>query len=581
LMEDYRETLQQGENFFIQVGKGAKAAGLSTTKYISIIDEIMGRFDRMNRSLDATVSVMGELSKSGRLASEDLQQYFKFLTGGIGGQENAGTSEQIFLLNRMSSTGKADLAKQQQQLMNNLVDRAVGTGGKVGELAIPGISPEQIRKGFGGSAQEMDDFVTNIVQPAINTAQVDDTTKKSWNNLVEQMRTQKQQAETFDKFSKGKIDAVGLGLGSKVGGVNMNMSMALQRGAMDFILKSGKLSEFKADPFAFAAKHKEVSFLAELFKNDPKALQNLPRVMEIAGQARLDAARGGAKDEELMGLAAKDIRKKGLKINLQDPSVYKKYLMEHGNDLLNEIDALHSTMGFWGQASVKATNEATESERQGTLSEAKKVGAQTQSMADMIAHAFSKWFNNIISGLEYIVDAMPGGDKAGNQRRKDEAAAYLSPMGKNAKDTTYALETLQEKIDEQTDMADKANIAGNTKMEKLHRDSAKVLQDEFDRVTASQSAGRFFGSDDEQQFIDFIRQNTGQAGMATRKRLAEAQMGGAAAGAGGGNVDNSQTTIIVSDASNAPTDKQSANKSKERVTKKKPKVPTTTVTQTP
>jgi hypothetical protein len=571
LMEEYRETLEQGENFFIQVGKGAKNAGLSTTKYISIIDEVLGRFDRMNRSLDSTVTVMGELSKSGRLASEDLSQYFKFLTGGAGSQEAAGSSEQIFLLNRMSGSAKTNLASQQKQLMDNLVDRAAGKGNKMGELSIPGISQAQIRKGFGGSAQEMDDFVTNVMQPAIATAQVDDKTKKSWNNLVEQMRSQKQQAETADSFAKGKIDAVGYGLGSKVGGTNMQMSMALQQGAMDMILKSGKWSDFKKNPMEFAAQHKEVSFLAELFKNDPKSLQNLPRVMEIAGQMRLREGQAGAKDDELYKLAVKN----GFKVDIKNPSAYKKYLMEHGNELLNELDGLKSTFGYFGKASVQATTEASEGERQAALEEAKKAGAQTQTLGDVIAHAFSKWFNNIISGLEAIVDLMPGSDKNARAQRKADSDAYLSPTGSHAKDTTYAVETLQEQIAEQTDLADKANIAGDKKAEEFHKKNAAVYQDSMDRIQASLSAGTFFGGADEDYFRNFMNMNTGLVGSQTRKRIAaERQAGGSL----GGNIDNSQTTIITTDASQAPTQKPVTGSSSEKVNKKKQKVPVVTTT---
>jgi hypothetical protein len=572
LMEEYRETLEQGENFFMQVTKGAKSAGLSTTKYISILDEVMGRFDRMNRSLDQTVQIMDMLGKSGRLAGEDMQQYLKFLTGGAGAPENAGTSEQIFLFNRMSASSKANLASNQQQLMTNLVDRAVGTGGRPGELSgIPGITPEMMRKGFGGSARELDDFVTNVVQPAIATANVDPGQKKSWNNLVEQMRTQKQQAETYQDFAKGKIDAVGLGLGTKVGGTNMSASMALQQGAMDMILKSGKFQDFKKNPMEFAAQHKEVSFLAELFKNDPKALQQLPRIMEIAGQQRLEAAQAGSKDDELYKLAVK----KGFKINLQDPSAYSKWLKQNGNSLLNDIDGLHSTFSFFATASTKQQHEATENERRQALEEAKKVGSQTQTMADMIGHVFSKWFNNIISGLEAIIDLMPGGDSAARAQRKQDAQNYLTPQGKNAKDTTYALTTLQERIDEQTDMAEKANIAGDSKAEKMHKNAATVLQDQFDRVVAMQDAGTFFGQTDEDAFRAFIMQNTGATAEMARKRIANAQMTGQGVAGTGGNTYIDNSTKIGVDASTAPTQPPTAGRSKEVVKKMKP--PTTVV----
>ena len=569
LMEEYHETLQGGENFFIQVSKGAKAAGLSTTKYISIIDEVLGQFDSMNRSLDSVVAVMGALSKSGRMAGDDLQKYFKFLTGGMGAQSEAGTAEQIFLLKNMSRGGRGDIAKNQADMMQNLVNRATGKGGTPAELGgIPGLTTDQIAKGFGGTAEDMTAFISNKVQPGINeVAKTDPTRAKAMNNLVEQMREAKQQSQLWGDFSKGNIDAVGLGQGLKMQGMDLQSSVGIQQAALGFILRAGSIEEFrKLGPGGFGAKHKETAFLADMFKNNPLMLKSIQQTQEVAAQARLTQVQAEPTGGPEMKKLYNDMRKKGyFKGNFAE---FEKNVKEHGNDFLNNIANLESTTGFWGKASVQQQADATETERQAHLEEAKKVGAQTQTMADTIANAFSKWFNNIIEGLEAIVDLMPGGDKAANARRKGEAADYLGPNGTLAKNTQDALETLQDSIDYQTAQADAANMKGDTGKEKTFRQNASILQDQYNRVTGMQQGQSFYNDDQEKEFMAFLKQNSGgqraiiAAKMAAMLAVPAAAAAAAAASTGGTTNINSthyssETTQTHAVPANAATSKES------------------------
>lgn len=573
LMGEYRETLEQGENFFVQVGKGAKGAGISVTKYIGIIDEVMQGFDRMNRSLDSTVAVMGELSKSGRLASEDMQQYFKFLTGGMGSQEQAGTSEQMFLLNRMSKSGRGTLAQNQGAMMSNLIDRAVGKGGTPAELDIPGISPDAIKKGFSGSGEQMNAFIRNTLQPAITNADVDDTRKKSWNNLVEQMRDQKQQTGLWQNFAKTG-DAVGTGFGTQVQGMNMQSSVAMQQAAMEFILRQGSLKEFAAGPGEFAAKHKETAGLATMFKNNPLMIKSMLRTQELASGMRLTDVQSNDSAAMTLGKELTPmLKKKGVKIDFTSPSAFKKYFQEHGNELLDDIANLNTTTSYWGKASVKQGYEATEAERDDTRKKAKEVGAQTQSTADIFANAFSKWFINLIEGIEAIIDLMPGGDKRKRERDQERADAnkFLKPSGEAFSDTQKAITELGEKAAVESDAAEFYSKKGDKLKEKQAKVAESIFLASQAHMNAKVASGMFFSPDDAQQFWTERQGGMNNVSTAMRQRLKMEQAADAAT-TGPHHVDNSQTTIYkVDSASDSPTEKPGASNSNEKVNKRKAK----------
>ena len=503
LLEDYRETLESGENFFIQVGKGAKAAGISTTKYISIIDDVLQRFDKMNRSLDSTVAVLGSLSKTGRIASSDLEQYFKFLTGGMGAQEAAGTSEQIFLLKNMGGRQRGEIVQQQKDMMTNLINRAAGVGGRAGELGnIPGLNAEMIRKGFGGSAAQMTEFIRNVAQPAIDKSGVDDKIKKGWTGLLDQMREQKQQSELWDDFAKGKIDAVGMGQAMKMQGMNMSSSLGLQATAMNFILRGGSLKEFAINPGEFAGRHKETAFLADMFKTNPLLAKTMIRTQELASGLRISDAQQAEQpesDKELYQLALKH----GFKIDLKHPSAYKKWLIENGDKLRDDVANLRSTTGYWGKASVKAQEESSDAEKEAAREQAKSVAMQTRGTADIFADAFAKWFNNLIEGIEAILDVISPGKAAERRNLQEQAKTLLRPSMENAKmfqDTQAAMEEWGKKAVAEGEIATELEKQGRKDQAKAARVAEKTYAFNQQFMQTAMSSGQFFSQSQLDEF---------------------------------------------------------------------------------
>src|SRR5208282_696449 len=81
LLTQYRESIEGMSDFMRNLNKDYRMAGLSVTKYISILEEVTGQFDRMNKSIDQTAGVLRALSMTGRSTAEDLQANMKMILG--------------------------------------------------------------------------------------------------------------------------------------------------------------------------------------------------------------------------------------------------------------------------------------------------------------------------------------------------------------------------------------------------------------------------------------------------------------------------------------------------------------------
>ena len=82
LLDKYRETMASSEMFLTRVNKDTQAAGISTIKYLKIIDDVSGSFDKMGKSLEQVTGVMRELSRYGAVSSESLKDMMEFLEAG-------------------------------------------------------------------------------------------------------------------------------------------------------------------------------------------------------------------------------------------------------------------------------------------------------------------------------------------------------------------------------------------------------------------------------------------------------------------------------------------------------------------
>ncbi len=497
MLEQYQETLEQSEDFFIKLRKDTAAAGISASKYISILDEVLGRFDRMNKSLDQSVAVLGELSKTGRLSSEDLRQYFDFLSGGAGAKERTGSATQMFLYGQMSQGEKQEAADRRRQAY----EREVGKAPQA--FAGLGIDVNELQQGLSVNASNADvqKFLNNRVTQAINNSGMDPQQKQSMNAMVNRLSKQRQDVELWNDFAAGRMDIVGMGQAQKVGGTTLLDRMDLQRKAFDFAMQSGNFQEFLTNPQKFSGEHKAFASIAGSLGMKPEelgtAVVGLQKraAEERVGEAKLDPK----KANELF----KELHTKGIKIDIKGSTAYKKYLDEHGNELIQDVMGLTETTKYWGQVAAKGQDEADEAARQKTLDEAREVARRTQSTADIMANAFSKWFTEIISGIEFIVEwlnsfRMFGGGMQPLTRKDRDA--ITSTMEEN----TQKMDTLTRRAEDLRN----SHAQGADMQASLLEKQVSELKTQNQHLEGLMSLGKA-QSESDKELLDEVRKNKG------------------------------------------------------------------------
>jgi hypothetical protein len=192
--------------------------------------------------------------------------------------------------------------------------------------------------------------------------------------------------------------------------------MMMQRTAIHQALReSGTMADFIANPEKFAAQNPQMVAIAKAMGVPAESLGTaMAGTQRVAAGLRIEeAGKDSVKADKLItqllsnphsAKLIKEFRAQGM----SNMEIFTK----HGDDLREDVAGLEGTMDYWEEAAVKQTQRMSEKDRQDELDKARGVAKQTQSMADIVANAFSMWFNRIISGIEFIVDHWPfGGGK--------------------------------------------------------------------------------------------------------------------------------------------------------------------------
>ena len=182
LLGEYRETIASSEDFMAQLNKDTAAAGISTTKYLKIIDDVSGAFDRMSKSLDQTVGIMRELSRYGAVSSESLKDMMEFLSKGQAKTDTGNMATAAFTQNIMPKDILEGVRAAQQSTLSNYVDEYNAEASKhgMGKLNVDDIQ-QKIKAGDFSGAQGLADSmmgqIDKVTDPTIKQPMLDALTK--------------------------------------------------------------------------------------------------------------------------------------------------------------------------------------------------------------------------------------------------------------------------------------------------------------------------------------------------------------------------------------------------------------------
>lgn len=121
----FNQSIKQTEDFFINIDKSVKATGISTTKYLQLVDQITSQFDKFNKSLTNSVAIIQTLGKSGKYTAEYLQGMLGSMTG-----EKKSFETNAYLFKQMSPESKDTFVNSQKILVKSLGDELTSVLGK-------------------------------------------------------------------------------------------------------------------------------------------------------------------------------------------------------------------------------------------------------------------------------------------------------------------------------------------------------------------------------------------------------------------------------------------------------------------
>jgi len=117
LLHGYQMTMQGTQRFFQQMGKSIASSGISTMKYLQIIDDVTSQFDRMGKSIGNTTSILRVLGQSGTSTFDDLKDELSALIGTEKSHE-----QKAFLTQSMTPWEREGLGKELDATADNAAE---------------------------------------------------------------------------------------------------------------------------------------------------------------------------------------------------------------------------------------------------------------------------------------------------------------------------------------------------------------------------------------------------------------------------------------------------------------------------
>ena len=466
LLQQYKTSFEGTEDFFAHINKDTARAGITTTKYIGIIDEINKQFDRMGQSLENTVNVMRVLGRTGVESTDDVREALETLT-------NAGKSRsfemQAFLGMQNAQQGRApENLKLEEANVNVAAKRArealsapsLGLKiGNVNSMADVGVLKQQLMRSTAGSPVER--------QTALGTL-----------NQLEQAIARRDAAKRVNELAKqGRFGEAGLAQASANASLGYNMTgktMETFQGVRSSLQAAGvSMNDFLSGKVDIST-NPALAKIGELIGNDPQIMMKLRRVVQAqAGSTMQLAGRGQLQNDstysrlariaETIPTARKDLkgqtdRQKIMNLLKVQPEMSDKIgekLSEQGGMLQDIVDS---------EAGINEASQdlVSQQDKQEQAAKAEDIATATRPMADIFADAFDNLFQTISAPLSaiytWLTQHFGGAAKAGEGERvrqeygTDAVSQLITHLDTLKEESVKNLRNIQQTIDEQPDL---------------------------------------------------------------------------------------------------------------------------------
>jgi hypothetical protein len=412
LVGQYKQSLESTHDFFIRINKEAQTAGITTSKYIQVIDEVNSHYEKSNKLLEATVETMRLLSVTGRNTAEDLTDSMSAITN-KGQQQDLPTSTFLNYQILNDKTASADYGKQ----LDSVADNALSNVQKAfGDSFDPKVWKEKLKNDRQGATQEL----RTIADQRFGKDSVE---HQAADKALKGLRDAEQASDAFAdaKGVGGMKGALMLSSSQGVTGSNVLTQVAQTMKAVEFSIKhgtggKGSLDDFLSNPNMINENPAVQMMYTQQFHG---TATDLNKASDIAGDA------AAARTQMLAGASDKDIADPNSEMHkIAEATVTflkGKYDLGKGDQVANLFAALKDpskNAAITGQLSksgaaykdsmlnpelMKAlTDKVSAQDEQDARDKTIGLNADTRTTADIYKDAFTALFGKLQTPLEKI-----------------------------------------------------------------------------------------------------------------------------------------------------------------------------------
>ena len=407
LLMQYRQSMEGAQDFFVNVEKDTRAAGISATKYISILEEITDHFGKFNKSIDEVAGTMRMLSATGRETAQDLQDNMKLLYGqGRGEDVNKG----VYLLQQMQQTGGATV--MQQRLQSSFARQAQTVTTSLQDLGMK-IDPQDVQDMLASPSGQivlknmMTDFIgknPKLAKRDITAASAAINAATSTGRGVDIVRRLASGGSAMDAYAQ--LDASGLLQ-------NPQVMLSMTQGFMEQVRRTGgKGMDAKSLFFQGGAGTDMLTQqLTEYFLGDKQAAMKFQQMLQDTAEQRLQVAE---QNPENSALAVKQIMNAipELRGDMKQGESTTDALTRWSRDkryggkityLLSGLDGGMNDLFDTNKGLAEAMSRGDiAKQKDQDLGTARQIGGATQTIEDVVKNIIPTLFNKVIGILEEI-----------------------------------------------------------------------------------------------------------------------------------------------------------------------------------
>ncbi len=503
LLTTYRQSFAQSEQFFQKLATQTQAAGLSTGKYLEIIEGITSRYDNMNKSLKDVTDTLAILGKTGVSSADDLKDSLDLLTNA--GQKRTTAQTAYLYKNELEVPGLA------QQRLGGLREQTRSTAEEIArELSkTPGFektTPQELI-GMRGNFADLYERMNRSGMEA-NDKQLIGT------QLTALRQAQLKEAEQERFVTRG--DFVGKAFSQQVTGETANDQMIQQ---MTALMKAMSLGN-KGKGYGFGTLQ-DTQATADMLGDKVfegvegsfgTKLEGLQRMGELAQKyaatfATQAKAPGALPDNYVADIAKSIAQATGQKIKPGETAELTaanfRKLIETSEGSKKATEALASSQGFFIRTVSAPNNPLGQSMRADVtaaqnLQVAQQAAVQTRPTAEIFADAFTYLFNLLATPLNKMVELLQMIAHVGDltmspQEARQKWAAETTVTGSYGEKVDKIAEVSKQytsAIQEMTDSVDQMSEGPEKKAAQQRLDRLKTRYDTFQSVmgTAPDSA---------------------------------------------------------------------------------------------